>query len=248
MRIRSVKPEFWKSESNGKLSHSARLLFIGLFNHADDEGVFRAAPALIRAEIFPYDDITLEGITVLLRELSGSSHKVVLYTGPDGDRYGFIPSFKAHQVINKPLASKLPKPPENWADSQIHVAVPEDSGSATVGLRVGMEGKGKEKEGIYMGVETPGVVEKKAFQYPDDFAAFWEAYPLIRRKDKLGAFRKWATLKKNGLLPPLEKILQAVESQKHSQAWRKDGGQYIPGPEVWLYKGRWDDYEERDER
>jgi len=38
MRIRSIKPEFWKSETVAALSPLARLLFIGLWNYADREG------------------------------------------------------------------------------------------------------------------------------------------------------------------------------------------------------------------
>ena len=36
-------------------------------------------------------------------------------------------------------------------------------------------------------------------------------------------------------------ILAAVERQKLSKGWIKDGGQYIPHPATWLNKRRWED-------
>ena len=51
------------------------------------------------------------------------------------------------------------------------------------------------------------------------------------------------------MLPPLPTILAAIEAQKKSEQWVKDGGQYIPHPATWLNQGRWDDqvteYKER---
>lgn len=48
----------------------------------------------------------------------------------------------------------------------------------------------------------------------------------------------WARLKVNG---SFDKVLAAVEQQKRSEQWQKDGGQFIPHPATWLNQGRWDD-------
>ena len=50
-RIRTVKPDFWKDEELSAASPEAALLAIGLLNHSDDEGFFKANPKLIEAEI-----------------------------------------------------------------------------------------------------------------------------------------------------------------------------------------------------
>jgi hypothetical protein len=152
MRIRTVKPEFWKSESNGRLSRDARLLFIGLFNHADDQGRFRANPALIRAELFPYDDdLTLAAIQGMLTELSVNDHQIVLYDGINGDKYGWIPSFRTHQLVNRPQPSKLPEYKGDLSDSV------KDQGMLTVGLEGNGSGKGMDqgREGSAEGVKPP---------------------------------------------------------------------------------------------
>ena len=40
---------------------------------------------------------------------------------------------------------------------------------------------------------------------------------------------------------PVKTLIDAVNSQKNSEQWRKDNGQYIPNPATWLNQGRWDD-------
>ena len=45
----------------------------------------------------------------------------------------------------------------------------------------------------------------------------------------------------NAKLPNLQIILKAVEAQKQTKSWLKDGGKYIPYPSTWLYNERWND-------
>lgn len=47
-RIRTVKPEFWTDEKIVECSIPARLLFIGLFNFADDKGCLERSPKRIK--------------------------------------------------------------------------------------------------------------------------------------------------------------------------------------------------------
>lgn len=71
---------------------------------------------------------------------------------------------------------------------------------------------------------------------PPGFEAFWSAYP--RKIGKRAAMTAWARLKVNG---SFDKVLAAVEQQKRSEQWMRDGGQFIPHPATWLNQGRWDD-------
>ena len=68
-----------------------------------------------------------------------------------------------------------------------------------------------------------------------DFDEFYKAYP---KKRKPGDARKaWQqTAKKR---PPIEYILLAIEDQKQSEDWLKDGGQFIPLPATWLRSEEW---------
>ena len=52
-RIRTVKPEFWTSEQIVECDPVARLLFIGMWNFADDHGVLPYAPMTFKIQVFP---------------------------------------------------------------------------------------------------------------------------------------------------------------------------------------------------
>lgn len=61
-RRRMIDPNFWQSEDVAKLNIRQRLLFVGLFSNADDEGKLRGNPAFVRSLIFPYEDISISDI------------------------------------------------------------------------------------------------------------------------------------------------------------------------------------------
>lgn len=65
-----------------------------------------------------------------------------------------------------------------------------------------------------------------------DFELFWEAYPRKEGKKKAEeAFAK--------VVVPVQDLLDAIEAQKKSAQWTKDGGQFIPHPATWLNGKRW---------
>ena len=67
-RIRTIKPQFWDDLKIGRLSRDARLLYIGLWNFADDLGVVIADPAWLKSKIFPYDKNTTPAIRRLVED------------------------------------------------------------------------------------------------------------------------------------------------------------------------------------
>ena len=110
-RIRTVKPDFFDSGTLAKISRNARLTFVGLFTLADDEGRLRDLPKKIAGELFPYDDdVTAAQITTWLDELA-SVGSLVRYS-VRGDKFMAIPSWRNHQKIDHPTASRIPAPPE----------------------------------------------------------------------------------------------------------------------------------------
>lgn len=106
MRIRSIKPEFWESESLGRVSREARLLFIGLFSCCDDLGRARASSRLLASRLYPYDDDAFKKLPGWIAELEKQGC-IRLYQ-VDGEAYLDIPKWPNHQKIDKPSASKLP--------------------------------------------------------------------------------------------------------------------------------------------
>jgi len=107
MRIRTIKPEFWGSESIGRLSRDARLLFIALLSFADDSGRGRGVFPALSGQLFPYDTDAREKLPTWFSELEREG-MVRRYKGADGNTYYDIPNWLKHQKIEKPSPSKLP--------------------------------------------------------------------------------------------------------------------------------------------
>ena len=104
MRIRTIKPEFWTSETIAPLPDAVKLLAIGLLNYADDEGYFWANPTLIRAALFPFLDES-KMILGWLQDLSRVGY-IRLGKRSDGDRdVGQVVNFLIYQRIDKPKPS-----------------------------------------------------------------------------------------------------------------------------------------------
>jgi hypothetical protein len=55
-RIRTIQPEFWEDEKIASLPIPCRLFYIGTWNLADDNGVIRGNPVILKSKIFPYDE------------------------------------------------------------------------------------------------------------------------------------------------------------------------------------------------
>ena len=55
MRIRSMRPEFWRSERIAAVSWDARLVLKGLESYVDDNGVGKDDIALIVGDLFQRD-------------------------------------------------------------------------------------------------------------------------------------------------------------------------------------------------
>ena len=70
-----------------------------------------------------------------------------------------------------------------------------------------------------------------------NFELFWSAYP--NKKSKKTAFEKFKRIdfKKTSF----ESIMISLEKQKQSDDWTKNGGQYVPMPQTWIFNERWTD-------
>lgn len=126
-RIRAIKPEFWSDEVIAALSPLARLLFIGSWNLADDEGRLRWTPDYINASLFMYDRLTTTKVRSLMAELEAHG-LVIAYTGGKSHQsLAYVPNFLRHQRISKPQPSKLPPPPQTT--SLFDELLPSERGS-----------------------------------------------------------------------------------------------------------------------
>lgn len=106
-RIRTIKPEFFTSLSNADLTIPARLTFIGLWTHADDEGRCVDDSRLIKAAIWPLER-SVKAIESDLAELEKGNkiHRYIV----DSRHFLLITEWLTHQRINRPTPSKFPPP------------------------------------------------------------------------------------------------------------------------------------------
>ena len=56
-RIRTIKPEFWTDSKIVALTPHARLLFIGMWNFADDHGCVDDDPMQLKLRVLPADHV-----------------------------------------------------------------------------------------------------------------------------------------------------------------------------------------------
>lgn len=155
-RIRTIKPEFPQSESLGRVSRDARLLFAMLFTVADDAGRLRGSSRMLASLLFPYDDDAPRLIDGWLAELEmeGCIRRYEI----DGNRYIDIPKWLEHQRIDHPSKSRIPEFREG------------SRSLANVPGRKGRERIGKEEE-IATAISRPPSPEN-----PDDVLHAFDAW------------------------------------------------------------------------
>ncbi|MDO5500454.1 MAG: hypothetical protein Q4F67_12330, partial [Propionibacteriaceae bacterium] len=124
MRIRSIKPEFWRDEGIVSLPVSTRLTFIGLWSYVDDNGVGDARVSSVVGDLYS-DDMSRDP-TGTLRRVSGDLQElddagmIVRYTDPENARREllFIVKWAKHQLIHKPSkGNQYPLPPAEILNS-----------------------------------------------------------------------------------------------------------------------------------
>jgi hypothetical protein len=138
-RIRTIKPEFPQSESMGRVSRDARLLFIQLWTLADDSGRLRGSSRMLASLLFPYDDDAKDLMEGWLSELSSEGCICRYLIG--SDHYIELCNWLKHQKIDKPSPSKIP------ASSEASQIVREDSRAFAVGSRIKDQGPVPEDQG-----------------------------------------------------------------------------------------------------
>ena len=114
-RKRMIDPGIWQSEDFGKLSNLAKIIFIGLFSLADDEGRGRANPTYLKSSLFPYnEDMRSADVEKALYEIS--LNMSVIFYSCDGSNYYSLLSWDTFQKIDKATDSKIPAFDENNKD------------------------------------------------------------------------------------------------------------------------------------
>ncbi len=128
-RIRTIKPEFPQSESVGRLSRDARLLFILLWTICDDTGRARASSRMLASLLYPYDNDAPQQISEWLDELDRED--CLKFYRVDGNTYLQVTNWLKHQKIDKPSPSRFPE----FVEASRIFAKPRERSSGDLGPR-----------------------------------------------------------------------------------------------------------------
>lgn len=241
-RIRAIKPEFWSSPSTASCEDPwARLLFLAMWNWADDAGRGTAIPKELAGFAFPNED---KIDSAEIRRMLGGIRRAfgVEFYKVDGRPYYAIPSWNKHQKIDRRSEGKYPGPeagdpwnpdPDNGPDQpkrhdSAYSADPsaESHESSPSPRRVLGAGTGEQGN---RGRTTLATADA-APDTDEGFAEFWAAYP--RKEKKPTAARAYKTLRRRHITH--DTIMAGL--RRHTTAWQAAGKerQYIPHPASWL--------------
>ncbi len=153
-RKRMIDPNIWQSEDFGKLSNLAKIVFIGLFSLADDEGRGRANPTYLKSTLFPYNEkMRSTDIEVALSEISRNM-SILFYSYNESNYYSLL-SWNTFQKIDKPTDSKIPAFEKD--NKEIRLLFGEDSARASRKV-------------------APNIIEKNRIRREDNISDFQTTY------------------------------------------------------------------------
>ncbi|MDD5178309.1 MAG: hypothetical protein PHT54_03470 [Candidatus Nanoarchaeia archaeon] len=96
-RARRITPEFWLDRELSKLSERTRLLYIGIWNFADCNGIIEYDAEMIRVQVFPYKNLNIENNLNDLIKL-----KKLITFEVNEKKYLWVKNFKKYQYLKKP--------------------------------------------------------------------------------------------------------------------------------------------------
>lgn len=220
MPSRLLREGILSSDRVDQLDQPAEVFYRRLMSKVDDYGLYDARVSMLRSSLYPLrvDRVREADITrwIAACEKAGL---IALYSH---DGKPFLQMLDTGwQTRSEP---KFPLPP--WGKGEPPRSVENNCSHP-------------ESPAPVFGVVVGDVVDTPKAPKGADvrFEAFWKAYPSKVGKD---AARK-AFDKRKADDPLLALMLAAIDAQKTTDKWRKDGGQYIPNPATWLNQGRWMD-------
>ncbi len=228
-RKRMIHPDIWTDEKFLSLKNDeARLLFIGMMNFANDEGIFKDKIISIKAQVLPLSTTKLGLIedyisNMLELRLLEKGHDI------DGTKLLRFKNWHTYQKINHATPSKYTFTKEEIDDSiRTKVELSEDSSRTTSQSNIIKNSINKNN------ISTKKNLEKTTKQ-DFTFEQFYELYPKKQAKEK--AETSFKRLKKAEL-----KALK-VGLDSWLAFWKESGtdAQFIPLPATWINQKRFND-------
>lgn len=232
-RIRTIKPEFFRSRSLARCPVGARLTFAGLWTEADDHGRGVADPRILKGALWALDDgVTHLHVSAHLDVLAETGH-IQLYEH-DGDTYYEIAKWSEHQAAAYRRGDAKYPQPDGYLASVSHLCVQESADStqkrAGTGTGTGREGK--------------KTVAADADDRLTDFEQFWKAYPRGPAGKPGGDGPKRKAKDHWAKLTP-EQRQASLDAVGHYAAYiERTGSPNAAHAATWLNQERWETWEE----
>jgi hypothetical protein len=174
-RIRTIKPEFFRNLKlyNAEVEEKLplRVAFAGLWTSADREGRFKWIPETLKLDCLPYDDVNFSRVLDAL-----ATRGYIIKYSVEGENFGYIPTWKIHQVINNREKTSILPDPNNINNLTREARVPDENSEMKRGKERNMERKGKEGKLLYSEFEENSELlpfyEKTSFE-------FWKLFKKI---------------------------------------------------------------------
>lgn len=235
-RIRSIHPALFTDEAFASLSMAARVLLLGLWTEADDQGVFDWKPVTLKMRIMPVDNVSVPD---LLLELEGWN--AVKQFSQDGREFGAIRNFCKFQRPKTPKYRNLKSAEiRNYVASAYPISETTEPEPEPFPQKVETppqmeEGGDKGREGVKESSPTPSAPSSS------DFERFKAAYP---KRDGANpwqpAEKKFRALAKTGVDPEI--MIAAASSLAREESARGNvGTKFIPQAITWLNQQRFQD-------
>lgn len=194
-RKRMIDPGIWQSEDFSKLSTLAKLVFVGLFSNADDEGRGRAKAAYIKSILFPYDEgMRVTDVDRALSEIA--SHMSITFYAHRGNEYYSLEHWEKWQRIDRPSPSSLPGASQDTRPLRGTLAEPSPSDSRALAPN-----RKEEKESKYK--QSGGA--KRAGAEMDALLSAYTQNPAVSE-----ALRAYMDMRRAKHKPATERAMQSV--------------------------------------
>lgn len=201
-----------------------------------------------------------QALRAALAELEAAGYLTRTRENAAGGKFAFVYVFREAPHPVEPCAAQpcMEKPhtvePSTAAPCTVNMPLPNNNGNEKLMEEVSpsvhqqREGGGLEQTALPVttlgGMQASPAPQKagasarqKKQVLTGAFDRFWVAYP--RHQGKEAARKTWEKLNPDAAL--LAEMLAALERQRASDQWRRDGGQFIPYPATWLNGRRWED-------
>ena len=214
MRKRMIDPGYWSDDKVIELTPIERLLFIGMWNFADDSGVLKNSSKQLKAQIFPADNID---DNIMKKHLS-HLHELGLIQLNEDKTLIKVRGWTNYQKINRPQPSKYAFVEGN------HGTFSECS----VNTHGTITPNRIEEKGIEVSIIEKNTSKNLLVQTDKEFEQFYSLYP--RKVSKKATIKAWNRLNKK------DRTLAMDALPKHIKHWKDKGTEmdYIKHPSSWL--------------